>query len=172
MDKSFLKAVPESHAAYIALAEDVSLETAFENSLKQLREINVGALESIGKATYAPGKWTIHDILQHLTDTERIFDYRALRFARKDPTVLTGYNQDEYAKYARANDRTIADLLDEYREVHQGSARLFSTFDKEMLLRTGSYAGNTMSVLAIGYIILGHKTHHFKIMEEKYGVAW
>ncbi len=172
MDKSFLRSVPESHSTYIDLAENVSLEKAFENSLKQLREINVEALEAVGKTAYAPGKWTVHDILQHLTDTERIFDYRALRFARNDQTILKGYDQDAYAKYAHANDRSIADLLDEYQEVHQGSARLFSTFTEETLLHTGSYSGNKLSVLAIGYIILGHKTHHFKIMREKYGVDW
>lgn len=171
MDKSFLNSVPEYHAGYVALAENLPLDKAFENSLKRLRDINVQAIEAKGKETYAPGKWTLHDIIQHLSDCERIFCYRALRFARGDAGPLIGFNQEEFALSANATSRTITDLLDEYRDVHQGSARLFSTFDEKMLLRSGICSGMNLSVLAIGYIILGHQLHHFNIIREKYRVS-
>lgn len=171
MDKSALHHVPESHAKYIALVENRPLQEAFNSSLKQLDAIDLQALEKAGKTTYAPGKWTVHDILQHLTDSERIFCYRALRFARRDQTELAGFDQDNYALYAQADNRVIEDLLVEYKEVHRGSARLFQTFNESMLLQTGTCSGVKMSVLALGYTILGHKIHHFKIMKEKYGIS-
>lgn len=171
MDKSLLKHPPKYYAPYIALVDNIPLNKAFGRRLKRLSQINVQALATKGKTTYAPGKWTIHDIIQHLIDSERIFCYRALMFARKDPNPLAGFDQEEFALSANAGSRAVPDLFDEYKEVHQSSARLFATFDDEMLLQTGKCSGVPMSVLAIGYTIIGHQIHHFNIIKEKYAIT-
>ncbi len=171
MDKSLLRQPPKYYAPYIALVDNIPINKAFGRNLKQLSRINIQALAVKGKTTYAPGKWTIPDIIQHLIDSERIFCYRALMFARKDSSPLVGFDQEKFALSAKANSRTIPDLFDEYKEVHQSTARLFSTFDDEMLLQTGNCSGVYMSVLAIGYTIIGHQIHHFNIIKEKYTVV-
>lgn len=117
---------------------------------------------------YADGKWTIKDILQHLIDCERIFAYRALRFARKDLTPLPGFDEDHFANFAEGSKRSIRDLLTELAIVRESTLCLFRTFSDEVLLRKGIACGNEMSVRALGFIIIGHQNHHQRIFEERY----
>ena len=97
---------------------------------------------------YAEGKWTIKEILAHIIDDERIYAYRALRFARNDKTELPGFEQDDYALESRANDRTIEALLEEFAAVRNSTVALFDSFDDEVLTRFGVASGNVMSVRA------------------------
>ena len=170
MDKSQLHALPDPQAGYIGQIENEPLNAAFARSLARLQAMVRAPLKAYGPQVYAPGKWTLHDIFQHLSDCERIFAYRALRIARNDPTPLAGFDQEPYGRYAHASDRDLDDLIDELLEVHQSSAHLFNSFDDEMLLRSGECAGHSFSVLAIGYLILGHQAHHLRIIAEKYGL--
>jgi uncharacterized damage-inducible protein DinB len=117
---------------------------------------------------YAEGKWTIKDILQHLIDSERIFAYRALRFARNDKTNLPGFEENEYADAANANKRSIMELLTELSAVRQASIVLFKTFTDAQLQQIGTANNNSMSVRAIGFVIIGHQNHHQKIFEDRY----
>ena len=117
---------------------------------------------------YAEGKWTIKDILQHLIDAERIFAYRALRFARNDKTELKGFEENDYVDEANANKRSIQDLLTELLIVRQASLALFKSFSKEELLRVGIASNNPVSVRALGFIIIGHQNHHQRVFEERY----
>lgn len=117
---------------------------------------------------YADGKWTIKDIIQHLIDTERIFGYRALRFARNDKTALASFEENDFANQANATKRSIQDLLTELAVVRQATLSLFKSLSSEELLRIGIASNNPMSVRAIGYTIIGHQNHHQKIFEEKY----
>ena len=117
---------------------------------------------------YGMDKWTIKDILLHLIDTERIFAYRALRIARKDKTELPGFDENDFARVARANDRTYESLLQEYALVREVTVNLFENFDKTTLLNSGTASNNNLSVRAIGYIILGHELHHKNIIIERY----
>ncbi len=118
--------------------------------------------------SYAEGKWTIKDILQHLIDSERIFAYRALRFARKDATPLPGFDENDFANVAGGSERSIRDLLTEMAIVRESTLCLFRTFSIETLLLKGVASEKEMSVRALGFIIIGHQNHHQRIFEERY----
>ncbi len=118
--------------------------------------------------SYAEGKWTIKDIIQHTIDAERVFAYRALRFARNDKTELPGYEEDDYANQANGNKRSIMELLTEFSAVRHATLLLFKSFNEEQLLRIGYANNNPMSVRAIGFVIVGHQNHHQKVFEERY----
>jgi uncharacterized damage-inducible protein DinB len=117
---------------------------------------------------YAAGKWTIKDILQHIIDAERIFAYRALRFARNDKTDLAGFEENDYVDQADANGRSIMELLTDLSAFRQSTILLFKTFSEEKLLRYGTANNSIMSVRALGFVIIGHQNHHQKIFEERY----
>ncbi len=117
---------------------------------------------------YAEGKWIIKDIIQHLIDAERIFGYRALRFARNDKTELPGFEENDYVDYANANKRSIQDLLSELAVVRQATLSLFKSFSNEELVRIGIASNKPMSVRALGFIIIGHQNHHQRVFEERY----
>jgi uncharacterized damage-inducible protein DinB len=153
---------------YISKAGEVDLIEELEISVHRLirfvREIPMDKFDY----RYAEGKWTIKDILQHLIDAERIFCYRALRFARKDQTPLASFEEDDYAAVADGHKRTIQDLLTELAVVRQSTLSLFKTFDDETLKRIGTASNNPMSVRALGFVIIGHQNHHQKVYQERY----
>jgi len=140
------------------------LEISVHRLVKFVREIPMDKFDY----RYAEGKWTIKDILQHLIDAERVFAYRALRFARNDKTELPGFEEDDYVLEANANKRSIQDLLTELLIVRQSTLALFKTFNDEQLLRIGIASNNPKSVRALGFVIIGHQNHHQKVFEERY----
>lgn len=117
---------------------------------------------------YAAGKWTPQEIFAHLLDTERVFAYRAMRFARKDKTVLPGYDEQLYTTTAKANSRAITSMVSEYDGLRQSTILLFGSFDEDMLAERGNANNTEMSVSALGYAILGHELHHLRIICERY----
>ena len=117
---------------------------------------------------YAEGKWTIKEILAHIIDDERIYTYRALRFARNDQTELPGFEQDNYALESHADDRTVEALLKEFAAVRNSTITLFDSFDSQALTRAGVASGNVMSVRAAAYHIAGHELRHMNIIRERY----
>ncbi len=153
---------------YISKVADVDLLEELEISVHRLirfvREIPMDKFEY----RYAEGKWTIKDILQHLIDSERVFAYRALRFARKDQTPLPGFDENEFAVHALADKRHLQDLLTELAIVRQSTIALFKTFDDQTLALMGTASGNVMSVRALGFVIIGHQNHHELIYRERY----
>lgn len=117
---------------------------------------------------YAEGKWTIKEILLHIADDERIFAYRALRFARNDGTALPGFDQNDYARCSGANRRGLDDLLGELATVREATLSLYNGLDRDTLTRAGVASGNIMSVRAIAYHIAGHELRHMNIIRERY----
>jgi uncharacterized damage-inducible protein DinB len=117
---------------------------------------------------YAPGKWTIKDMLVHLSDCERIFIYRALRFSRGDQTALPGFEEAQYAEYAGANQREKEDILREYSSVREASIAFVETLSDEALNRKGSANGFPVSVRLLVNLIYGHHKHHLNILRERY----
>lgn len=117
---------------------------------------------------YAPGKWTVLDIMQHILDTERIFSYRALRFARKDATNLPGFEQDDYVTNGKAINRDINDMVREFSLVRSSTIELFKSFDADMMEHKGTANGMAVSVKALLFAILGHEIHHRNIIVERY----
>jgi hypothetical protein len=119
---------------------------------------------------YAEGKWTIKEIIQHLMDTERIFAYRALRFARMDQTHLPGFDEDAYALVVnpKANQRKLQEMLTEFTLIRQSTLALFQTFSEFELQQGGIASEAYISVRAIGFVLIGHQNHHQLIFEERY----
>ena len=118
--------------------------------------------------SYASGKWTLKELIQHIIDTERVFCYRALSFARNDQTPLPGFDQDIFVDNDTANERDYYDLLDEMKVLRKSSIQLFKSFSKEALLRIGVASNNKISVRALGYLFSGHQIHHINIVKERY----
>ena len=117
---------------------------------------------------YAEGKWSIKEIIGHLSDAERIFAYRALRFARKDTTDLSGFDENVYVPASNAHNRSIFELLAEFTVVRAATLALLSSFTDEMLLQRGTANGKAVSVRALAYIICGHEMHHLAVIKERY----
>jgi hypothetical protein len=117
---------------------------------------------------YADGKWTIKEILVHIIDDERIYSYRALRFARNDKTELPGFDQDPYALYSNANTRTIESIIEEYEAVRMSTIALFDGLSDDAMTRSGVANNNEATVRALGYHIAGHELHHINIIKTRY----
>ena len=117
---------------------------------------------------YAPGKWTPREILLHLADDERIYGYRALRFARGDATELPGFEQDPYAAASGAENRSLDSLLGEHAAVRAATLSLFANLPEEALTRRGVANGAPVTVRALAYHIAGHELHHLRVLRERY----
>ena len=157
------------YSAYIfQVSNEFSLLEELEVSVHRLRNFVQEIPMDKYDYRYAEGKWTIKDILQHLIDSERVFAYRALRFARKDLTPLPGFEENDYANTADGSTRSIRDLLTEMAIVRESTLCLFRTFSDETLQLKGMASEREMSVRALGFIIIGHQNHHQRIFEERY----
>jgi DinB superfamily len=117
---------------------------------------------------YAKGKWTIKELLQHMIDAERVFAYRALRFARKDATPLPGFEENDWAANAPTWERKWSQLFEEFKAVRKSNEMMFRSFNKEQLLQKGIASGQEINVIALGFIISGHVEHHINIIKERY----
>jgi hypothetical protein len=154
---------------YIGLLPDDGLVLEhLKNNLRMTRDFLLSLPVERLTYRYAEGKWTIKEIVLHIADDERIYSYRALRFARKDPTELPGFEQDDYARHSGANERTIHDLLEELSTVRAATISLYNGFGSAALTRAGVASGNHMSVRAIAYHIAGHELRHLNIIRERY----
>jgi hypothetical protein len=168
MKRSDIKKMPQYFDKYINQVDDIELDAAFQNNLNTIGGLDIPALESLKDKTYAAGKWTIKDIFRHIIDTERVFAYRTLRFARRDGIIPQGYDQDVFAANANAQQSPLKDIIEEMKLIHQSSSLLFRSFDKETLQVTGICWNQETSVLTMGFILTGHFIHHWKIIKEKY----
>ena len=155
---------------YIAKVQNPRILEALEESkaemLKSLRTLP----EDKMKYAYAPQKWTVAEVIQHMIDTERIFGYRALRFSRCDQTPLPGFEQDDYIPVCDANTRTKEELIRDFAACKDNTYALFHSFTEQMLRNKGTASGSPMSARAAGFIIVGHQKHHLEVLEERYGI--
>lgn len=117
---------------------------------------------------YAPGKWTIRDVVGHLADVERVMGYRALRFARADRTPLPGFEENDYVPRAEASARPMDDLVGELESVRAATVALLSGLPPDAWRRTGSANGKEISVRALAAVIAGHERHHVAVIRERY----
>ncbi len=168
MKEIALKTSPEYYHNYINLVTESPLDDQLISGGIELFMSHFTELEKLGLKTYAEGKWTVNEIIQHLIDTERIFINRALRFLRNDKTNLPGYDHNAYVPVSRSNNRSLDELLTEYKAVRHSSALFYAPLSQEELLRTGTANNLEISVLAIGYILVGHPMHHFNVIKEQY----
>lgn len=154
---------------YIGLLPDDGLVLRhMEENLKATREFILSLPGDKLTYRYAEGKWTVKEMLVHMSDNERIYAYRALRFARGDKTELPGYEQDDYAARSGANARDIEGILDEFAATRRATISMFGGLDREALLRAGVADGKVMSVRAAAYHIAGHELRHVNVIRERY----
>lgn len=168
MLKSQINVKPVYFDRYINYVPDMPVVDALHQFGNAFLQAEKNQFIALGEQIYAPEKWTVKDILQHIIDTERIFTYRALRFVRKDQTPLPGFDENAYADAANTANRTVDDLLLEFAAVRQSTLGLFLGFDEEMLQREGIASGNNISVLALGFTIVGHVVHHLNVIKDRY----
>jgi len=137
-------------------------------------DVTVGLLRGLSEADalkrYAPEKWSVKEVVGHLTDTERIMAYRALRIARGDETPLPGFDEKAYVPPAKFDARPLADLVADFRTVRNATLGLFKSFDADAWRRRGTASGKPISVRALGYMIPGHERHHGEILKTRYGL--
>jgi uncharacterized damage-inducible protein DinB len=153
---------------YISLVPEDNLAEAFEQHTRKLEAFLNSVPREKYDYRYAPGKWSIKQVLQHIIDAERVFAYRALRFARKDETALPGFDENLFADNAKTENRSWSELVEECKAVRLSSRLMFTSFDEEQLNAKGTASGSGNYVLGWAYILLGHVTHHINIVEERY----
>jgi hypothetical protein len=156
---------------YVALVPHADILSGLEAQRLQMTQLLTACSERDGNFRYAPEKWSVKEVIGHLTDCERIFAYRALRIARGDATPLSGFEQDDYVRMAGSGRRQLQDLAEEFSVVRNSSIALYRSLDDESWLRRGSANNNEITVRALAFITAGHELHHRQILEERYFAA-
>jgi hypothetical protein len=163
-----LTRVPSYYHKYINKVDENELQDA----LKKSQAVFISTLRNIPTEKwdyrYAEDKWTVKELVQHIIDSERIFCFRALCFARKDKTPLPGFDENLYAKNCNASIRKGEELIEELISVQNSTFSLFTSFDQEQLDQSGVANNNPVYVKGIGFIIAGHANHHLDILKERY----
>jgi len=159
---------PEYFQRYINQVKEDDLKLAFKNQMPAAEIFFQSIGEEFSKKKYAEDKWTIKEVLQHLIDAERVFSYRAMCFARKEHQVLPSFDENGYALNSNANNRDWNDLIEEFAATRKSTEYLFNSFNDEALNTVGKASNYTITVSAVGFVAVGHVTHHIKIIQERY----
>jgi len=160
---------PPYAAVYVDLVAGEQILSIFAAQLEQSTALLKGVDDRrASEFAYAPGKWTMKQILGHIVDTERIFAYRAHHIARQDAVMLPGFEQDDYVAAGSFNQRTLESLLEEFRTVRQSTIALFGNLPREAWLRQGNANKYSVTVRGVAFLAAGHELHHMKILREKY----
>ena len=156
------------YSRYTSLVRTTDILATLRQQLPETVQLFSALREEQANFRYAPGKWSIKEMLGHVIDTERIFAYRALRAARNDRTPMAGFEQDDYVQYGPFGKARLADLLEELGHVRSATVDMFRALDNEAWMRRGIANNSEISVRAIAYILAGHELHHRKVLQEKY----
>ena len=155
---------------YIALAEGDSINEIIHNYAFELQEFYNRLSEEKADLAYAENKWTVKEVLQHLTDAERVFAYRALRISRNDSTPLASFDENAYVENGFAAERALSTLKQEFNAVRAATDMFLLSLNETQIKRMGTASNNPVSVNALAFIIYGHLLHHKNILTERYGV--
>ncbi|RYY58842.1 MAG: DinB family protein [Chitinophagaceae bacterium] len=153
---------------YIEQVREEDLMEAFNVHTARFYQLLDTIPETLYDHRYAPEKWTIREVLQHIIDTERVFAYRALSFARKSTTPLPGFDENLFAANSKADKRKWDDLVNEFKNIRESSRLMYASFDEEQLESDGIANNSPTYVRALGYTLLGHVTHHINILNQRY----
>ncbi len=153
---------------YIALVKTDDIVATLEQQAEESRALLGPLSAEQAEFRYAPGKWSVKEVVGHLSDTERILSYRALRIGRGDATPIEGFEQDDYVPNGKFGQRTMADLLEEFRAVRKATIQLFRHFDAQAAARRGTANQKQITARALAFIIAGHELHHRQTLQEKY----
>lgn len=163
-----LEHAPPYASTYFAKATEHNLFHALEATQKETEHLFGSMSEELGNFSYAPEKWSAKMVLQHIMDCERIFAYRALRFARKDLTVLPGFDDHAYVITANPNKRSVNSLLREYLSIRAATVTLYESFAEENLDIVGRSNEYPYSPRSLGWMSAGHNRHHVDVIKERY----
>ena len=168
MARPDLAKVPAWYHRYIDRVSENNLAEAFSNQTSSFIAFmkNIPADKRLFR--YAEGKWSIQEVFQHVIDGERVFSYRAMCFARKESHPLPSFDENSYAANSRADSRNWNEMIEEFSALRKATEILYKSFDDEQLESVGVASGNPVSVLGIGFIIVGHVAHHLAIIRERY----
>ena len=155
-------------ARYVANVNQLPMLEALRKSGKIFNKLLKDISGKKAFYAYAPGKWTIKEMVQHVIDAERVFALRALWFARKDASPLPGFDENTWAANARGNDREWEDIRKEFRILRKSTLFFFRNLKEEQLLAKGMANNNEYNVLAMGYLCAGHVMHHHGILKDRY----
>jgi hypothetical protein len=158
------------YSRYIDLVPDGDLLALFETQHRATQEMLAPLTPEQAKHRYACGKWSVTEVIGHLGDVERIFTYRALRFARNDTTALPGFDENLYVPAGRFDECSLGDVAAEFATVRAATMTLFRGLGADALARSGLADGQPITVRALAYIIAGHEKHHVTILKSRYGV--
>jgi hypothetical protein len=153
---------------YVDQVHEEDLVAAFQNQSAGIETFLKGISEEKSNYAYAEGKWTIKELLQHMIDTERIFNYRALCVARREQQNLPGFEEDDYAANSYANKRTWEGLVKEFLSLRHSTQIMYETFNAAVLDSAGTSNNNPVTVASLGFTTVGHYYHHKKVLEERY----
>jgi DinB superfamily len=156
------------HETYISKVQSQDILATLDEQRRQMLLLLSGRDESDGDIRYAPGKWSVKEVLGHIADGERILSYRALAIARGETNPLPGYDENSYVANAPFSRHPLPDLIEDYTAVRRATLSLFRNLDEEAWMRRGKANNNQVSVRALAYIIAGHELHHRRMLEEKY----
>ncbi len=159
------------YAQYIGLVEDGDIVSILESQNKQTIAALKNIPDSRGTFRYAPGKWSINEIVGHLIDAERMFGNRAVRFARGDKTPVPGFEQDDYVKGGNFDADPLSELTAEFENLRRETCFLFRHMSEEATVRRGTANNAEISVRALAYITAGHELHHMRVISDKYLTA-
>src|SRR5262245_976954 len=160
----------EYYARYIRLVGDDALGALRAQSASTPRMLS-GLSEAQANHRYAPEKWSVKEVVGHITDAERVFSYRALRIARADTTPLPGFDENAWVPVAHFDRRSMHDLVAGYEAVRAATVALLSSFDEDALTRRGTANDQVISVRALAHIMAGHELHHVALLRERYGLT-
>lgn len=161
---------PSYFETYVSLVETGDVKAMLKDSLSIMEFFLQSIPFDKADHAYADGKWTVKEVLQHCIDTEKVFAYRAMCIARGEQQPLPGFDQNEYAGNADVSKRSLESLKEEMLLARKSTVMLFEYLRDEDLNRKGTASNNPVTVLALGYIIIGHWRHHEKLFKEKYGI--
>jgi hypothetical protein len=153
---------------YVSLVPERDILITLDSQSTETVALLSGRKPAEADFRYAPGKWSVKEVLGHVIDSERIFAYRALRIARNDKTPMEGFEQDDYVKNGHFGQANLDALVEEFKSVRQATRSLFRNLDGAAWMRRGLANKNEVSVRALAYIIAGHELHHQRILREKY----
>jgi len=156
------------YGKYVMLVPDGDLTATLSRQLDATLAVLSSLSEQRADFSYAPGKWSIKEVVGHLMDSERVFAYRALSIGRDDKTPLPGFEQDDYVASANFNERTLSSLLEEFTAVRQATVQLFKNFADKEWQRRGTANGQEITPLSLGYIVAGHELHHMDVLRTRY----
>jgi hypothetical protein len=156
------------YAGYIRKVPDGDVVDALIGGAEIGAALLANVSDEVAMRAYAPGKWTLKEVVLHCADAERIFAYRALRIGRGDPTELAGWDEQAYAPLSGANARTLESVFDELQSVREATVTLFEGLPEEAWPRRGRANGQPVSVRGLAWITAGHLLHHLEVIQERY----